>query len=184
MQRLAVDFGLRNRFTEAEFNRLFLEHYSQITAAAFRLVEDTGEAEELASEAFWKLWQSPPRSSENVLGWLYRVVVNLGYNRLRSARRRNLHETSAILDALAASQSDELPAEIERRQDRQQVRAILARLPERDVQLLILHALEMPYKEIAAALRINPNSVGTLLARAEHKFENLYHQEENHAPQR
>lgn len=181
MQRLAVNFGTQIRFTEAEFDRLFLDHYTQITAAAFRLVGDADEAEELAAETFWKLWQKPPGSKENILGWLYRVVINLGYNRLRSYKRRSVYETGSMLQA----SSPESPQEIlEQKQERLRVRAALAKLPERDVQVLLLHALGHSYKEIAAALALNPASVGTTLARAERKFESIYARGDQHAPER
>lgn len=184
MQRLAVNFGPQARITEAELDQLFLDHYSQITAAAFRLVGDTDEAEELAAETFWNLWQKPPASRENILGWLYRVVINLGYNRLRSSRRRSAYEGSAVLTVLLGSMPENPQDELEHKQERFLVRAALAELPERDVQVLLLHALGNSYKEIAAALDLNPNSIGTTLARAERKFESIYARGDPNAPER
>jgi RNA polymerase sigma factor (sigma-70 family) len=181
MQRLAVNFGPQARFTEVEFDRLFLDHYAQITAAAFRLVGDTTEAEELAAETFWKLWQRPPASSENILGWLYRVVINLGYNRLRSSKRRDVYEGSATQNVLLGSKINDPQEELERKQERLRVRAALAKLPENQVQVLLLHALGYTYKEIAGALNLNPASIGKTLARAEQKFENIYAKGDPHA---
>jgi RNA polymerase sigma-70 factor, ECF subfamily len=183
MQRQAVFFGTRSQITEAEFDRLFLDSYQKIAAAAYRLVGDPDEADDLAAEAFWKLWQNPPRSQENLLGWLYRTVINLGYNRLRSSRRRSGYEENAY--RLDVDQSSLNPLEeAERRQEAAQVRAVLKNLPERDVQILILHSSGLTYKDIAAALNVNPASLGTLLARAEHKFESQYARGENHALRR
>lgn len=184
MQRLAVNFGPQTRLTQDEFDRLFLDHFPQITAAAFRLVGDNTEAEELASEAFWKLWQKPPASTENIRSWLYRVVINLGYNRLRSSKRRSAHEADALKSSLSGSAPANPQDELERKQERQRVRAALAELPERDVQLLLLHALGSSYKEIAETLALKPNSVGTTLARAERKFENIFTKGEAYAPER
>jgi RNA polymerase sigma factor (sigma-70 family) len=180
MQRQAVFFGTRSQITEEEFDRLFLDSYPKIAAAAYRLVGDPDEAEDLAAEAFWKLWQHSPRSQENLLGWLYRTVVNLGYNRLRSSRRRSGYEERAYRLDLAQSSTNPLE-EAERRQESAQVRSVLRNLPERDVQILVLHASGLTYKEIAAALNVNSASLGTLLARAEHKFESQYARGENHA---
>lgn len=183
MQRQAVFFGTRTNITEAEFDRLFLDSYQKIAAAAYRLIGDPDEADDLAAEAFWKLWQSPPRSQENLLGWLYRTVINLGYNRLRSSRRRSGYEENAF--RLDNNQSSPNPLEeAQRRQESAEVRAVLRSLPERDVQILILHSSGLTYKEIAAVLNVNSANLGTLLARAEHKFESQYARGENHAPQR
>lgn len=183
MQRQAVFFGTRPQITEAEFDHLFLDTYPQIASAAYRLVGDPDEADDLAAEAFWKLWQNPPRSQENLVGWLYRTVINLGYNRIRSSRRRSGYEVNAY--HLDIHQSSQNPLEeAERRQESAEVRAVLRSLPERDVQLLILHTSGLTYKEIASALNVSSASIGTLLARAEHKFESQYARGENHASQR
>jgi RNA polymerase sigma-70 factor (ECF subfamily) len=48
----------------------------------------------------------------------------------------------------------------------------------REAQLLILKHSGCSYAEIAAALRIAPGSVGTLLTRAEQVFEQRYRKEE------
>jgi len=180
MQSQAVFFGTRQQISEIEFDRLFLENYARIAAAAYRLLGDPDEADELAAEAFWKLWQKSPRTHENLVGWLYRTVINLGYNRLRAARRRSGYELGALLESSPNPRDPQ--DETERRQENAAVRAVLRSLPERDVQLLILHVSGLPYKEIAALLNINPSSVGTLLTRAERKFESEFARGENHAP--
>ena len=182
MQRQAVFFGTQPHLSEIEFDRLFLEYYQRIAATAYRLVGDPDEAEDLAAEAFWKLWQTPPATTENLAGWLYRTVINLGYNRLRSSRRRSGYEIDSA--GLGNSPEPDPQDESERRQEAAAVRVALRALPERDVQILILHASSFSYKEIASALNLSLGSVGTLLARAERKFESRYSGGNPHAPQR
>ncbi len=167
-------FGAQTRLTEAEFDRCFLENYARIAAVAFRLTSDPDEAEDLASETFGKLWQEPPRRNENLAGWVYRVVTNLGYNRLRSARRRAAYELQAGRYEWQDQSGSAPEAEAMRGQERQQVRAILKQMPRRDVQILVLRSSGLSYKEIAESLKITPSSIGTLIARAERKFELLY----------
>lgn len=183
-QRLAALFGAQPRFTEAEFNRLFLDQYARIADAAYRLLGDPDEAEEIAAEAFWKLWQNPPARGENLPGWLYRVVINLGYNRLRSSRRRAGHENHAYLLELDLSSSPDPEGEVARREEQERVRAILSKLSERDVQVLMLRASGYSYKETAQALNVSLGSVGVLIVRAERKFAKLYAQGEKNAPER
>jgi RNA polymerase sigma-70 factor (ECF subfamily) len=61
------------------------------------------------------------------------------------------------------------------RSERQQrVRRILADLKPAQAQLLLLRASGHSYKELAAALDVEPGSVGTLLVRAEAAFEQSY----------
>ena len=66
--------------------------------------------------------------------------------------------------------------ELARAEDRALVRAAIAKLPERQGQLLPLCYAGLSYSEIAGALDLAPASVGTLLARAERAFEAVYTQ--------
>lgn len=154
------------------------EHWSRIYGVLFRLTGDPDDAEDLALEVFYRLHQKPPPADEalNLGGWLYRVAMNLGYNALRAARRRNRYEQEAGILALEQERSSEPAHEVEQRIERRQVRAALARLKPRSAQLLILRHSGLSYAEVAAALQIAPGSVGTLLARAEREFEKAYNQ--------
>jgi DNA-binding CsgD family transcriptional regulator len=51
---------------------------------------------------------------------------------------------------------------------------VLALLKPREAQLLLLRASGLAYRELAEATGIHPNSVGTLLARAEAEFERKF----------
>ena len=160
---------------EAEFEAIFLQHYTRVYAVLFRLLGDRAAAEDLALETFWKLWERPPERGGNLGGWLYRVAMRLGFNALRGAQRRRRYEEEAGLGELdAASVSADPLREVERGDERERVRRALGRLAERDAQLLILRYSGLSYKEIAAALGVSPNSVGTLLTRAEAAFEKQY----------
>ncbi len=154
------------------FETLFRSHWPRIHATLTRLVGDADEAEDLALETFWRLYQRPPRDRANGLGgWLHRVAMNLGFNALRARRRRQGHEQTggAVWLEAATAPAPEEAAEVRATQAR--VRAALAALPEREAQLLILRHSGFSYQEIAAALKVAPGSVGTLLARAETEFE-------------
>ncbi len=153
------------------FERIFLAQWPRIHATLTRLVGDADEAEDLALETFWRLYQRPPRDRAAGLGgWLHRVAMNLGFNALRARRRRQGHEQTsgrAWLDAAPPTGPEELA---EARATGARVRDVLSELPEREAQLLILRHSGFSYQEIAAALKLAPGSVGTLLARAEAEF--------------
>jgi RNA polymerase sigma-70 factor, ECF subfamily len=157
---------------EAAFEATFLEHYPRVFSVLFWLVGDRAEAEDLTLETFWKLWRTPPADHRlGVGGWLYRVAVRLGYNALRTAKRRRQYEEQSGREALDLNHAPNPAHEVETEQERAQVRAVLHQMTERETQLLILRHSGLSYKEIAAALNIAPASVGTLLARAEAEFE-------------
>jgi RNA polymerase sigma-70 factor, ECF subfamily len=159
---------------EAAFQAAFTEHYSRVYGVLFRLLGERDEAEDLTVETFWRLWQRQPAQHENLGGWLYRVALRLGYNALRSARRRARYELQAGVDALEQSAPPDPAQAAELAETRSRVRAALAQLPERDAQLLMLRQAGLSYQELAAALGVAPGSVGTLLHRAETAFEWVY----------
>jgi RNA polymerase sigma-70 factor (ECF subfamily) len=103
------------------------------------------------------------------------VALNRGYNALRGERREH-----ARVERMAEPPIQLDPqTELMRAEERTRVRMALARLPERQSQLLLLRHTGLAYNEIAAIVNVAPGSVGTLLARAERAFMSEYEQIEN-----
>jgi RNA polymerase sigma-70 factor (ECF subfamily) len=161
---------------EAWFEAAFQSHWNRLHAVLFRMLGDGDEAEDLALETFWQLHhRSPAFENEQELGgWLYRVATNLGLNALRARSRRRRYEEEAARLARQTARGEDPAAALEQAQERQRVRSALARLRPRSAQMLVLRHSGLSYVEIAAALQIAPASVGTLLARAEREFEEMY----------
>ena len=153
------------------FDELFLRYYGRIYDVVFRLTGDAAEADDIAQEAFIRLYRQPlpPGREHNVGGWLYRVAVNLGYNALRAARRRNTYEQ--VVDVATPADPE---AVVTQHDERDRARAVLAELPPQQAQLLMLRHAGLSYKELALALDVASTSIGTLLARAERAFEARY----------
>jgi RNA polymerase sigma-70 factor (ECF subfamily) len=162
----------------ASFETLFYRHYDRVYGLLFRLMGNRGEAEELAQEVFLKLYnhafgkrlfRRPPAADEehSLTAWLYRVASNSGYNAIRGRRRRLRRDTALLPESERAPTTEQ---EAERRQQAALVRATLKRLPERQVQLLLLRQMGFSYAECAAVCGVAPGSVGTLLARAADAF--------------
>jgi RNA polymerase sigma-70 factor, ECF subfamily len=160
----------------AGFETLFQEHWGNVYRLLYRLVGDPAEAEDLALEAFLRLYKHDPRNDGtfNIGGWLRRVATNLGLHSIRSWKRREQYELNAGRFALEQNHAEH-PAEALARQDEQHlVRLALARMNERQSQLLILRHSGLAYKEIAEALKLASTSIGPLLLRAEREFERHY----------
>lgn len=167
---------------ELDFDSLFLAHYDGVYRLIYRIVGAREDAEDLAQETFLRLARQRFRSDQehNVRAWLCRVATNLAYNLLRGEARRTRRQDQFFRQAMPDAAD---PTEVALREDEQAaVRRVLAGLPERQAQLLLLRHAGLSYRELAEAAGVAPGSVGTLLARAEAAFEKAYraagHQEE------
>ena len=164
------------RWPDAEFKQVFLDNYSRIVAVLMRLLGDRMRAEEMANDAFLRLYQQPGlrEGKANISGWLYRTATNLGIDGLRSSARRGRYEEAASSDRQRNS-SPEGPLEdliVEERRSR--VRAVLASIKPTQAQLLILRASGLSYKELAEILDVKQSGIGTMLNRAEAEFRQCY----------
>ena len=157
-----------------DFEALFQEHWNRVCGILFRLVGDWDEAQDLALDTFEQLYRRPPKDDTNLSGWLYRVATNRGLNALRARERRARYEQKAGRLTLEEDQPEDPADVLERKQEQAQVRITLGLMKPRSAQLLILRHSGLSYAEIASAIEVSPNSVGTLLARAEREFEEQY----------
>jgi len=158
------------------FEAAFRKHWPQVYQIVYRLVGERAEAEDLAVETFLRLHRRPPSldDQKGLRGWLYRVATNLGLNALRSRQRRQHYEQAASKLQMSETPDSDPAKQVEQRQKRAQVRAVLAQMKPRAAQILLLRYSDQSYAEVAAALGIAKGSVGTLLARAEAEFERRY----------
>jgi RNA polymerase sigma-70 factor (ECF subfamily) len=159
--------------TDREFEELFLEHYPRVVKTLLRLVGNTGQAEELAADAFCRLHRQRDqlRSEENLAGWLYRTAMNLGLDALRANSRRSAREEQSQREnSSAANPLYELLAE----EQRQRVRNAIAQLKPVQGQVLLMGSSGFTCKEIAAVMGLKPDSLYVLISRAKAQFEKEY----------
>jgi RNA polymerase sigma-70 factor, ECF subfamily len=157
---------------EDEFETFFLQNYKRIYEVLYRLTGEKMEAEDLTVETFLRYFRRPPANKDQAIGWLYRVATRLGYNALRASKRRSHYEEKAAL--YVAGGASDPSQEVERAREQRKVHAVLRSMNERSAEILVLHHSGFSYKEIAEAIGISPNSVGTLLSRAQKEFERIY----------
>lgn len=145
------------------FDRLFREHFAALLRYLERQLGDRDAAEEIAQETFLRALRHEPHTNERA--WLFTVATNL----LRDAARRDARQRRQ-LEALHDAQVDGAreihqfaPDAVD---ETSLVRRALAALSERDRSALLLSEEGLTYEEIAAALRLSPQSVGTTLTRA------------------
>ncbi len=162
-----------------EFDTLFQQHWSLVYRATLRVLGNPDEAEDLSLEVFWRLYRKLQRDTKvrkirNLRAWLFRSATNSALNELRSRKRRAYYEAQAGALAHVENSIENLVEDIERVEEQERVRVVLAGMKMRDAQLLLLRYSGLTYKEVAETLDIAPSSVGTLLARAEKVFEERF----------
>jgi len=168
----------------APFEAFFREHFGRVFGLLYRVTGNAQDAEDLSQELFLGLsrrqppvWDSPTASS-----WLWKAATHMALNELRSTRRRRAREERATVQDSPLrflSESDGDPANSLLRRERQQtVHAALRRLKPQEAALLLARHSGLSYAEVAAALDLNPASVGTLLSRAEQRFKDVYQAQE------
>ncbi len=105
------------------------------------------------------------RGESSLAGWLSVVALRRAQNYLRSEAREHARRPRAV-PPRAPSEGSPLDR-LEREEAIRVLREASEGLPPRDRLLLHLHFIEsLTYGEVAARLRVSPNSVGPLVARA------------------
>lgn len=157
----------------------------RLLALAVRMLGDRMEAEDVAQEAFVRIWKQAPHWREGEARfdtWLHRVAMNLCYDRLRS-RRETLDDTldeTVPEDSPAVSSGPE--ATLEARQHGARVRQALAALPARQREALVLtYYQEISNAETAGLMGITVDALESLLVRARRNVRAQLAQAEAHA---
>ena len=137
----------------------------RLLGVATRMLGDRGEAEDVAQEAFLRLWRQAGRWRPGAAlfdTWLHRVTLNLCYDRLR--RRREVLSDAIPERADPAAGADQ--AMIDQARDAR-LAAAIAGLPERQRAALVLQYYEgLSNIEAAAAMEIGVEALESLLSRA------------------
>lgn len=161
---------------EIAFQDIFKQHYGIVYGIARQTLRDADEAEEVAQEAFLRLYRKWPRLviTTSITSWLAKVTLNLAFNRLRGRKQKaRLATKLAGLTQPTGPSSAEI---FDTDEERQSVRTALSALKQRDRACLIARHSGLSYQEVADVCGIRVTSVGKTLARAELRFKQIYEQ--------
>lgn len=136
----------------------------RLLALAARVLGDRMEAEDVAQEAFLRIWQQAPRweiGRASFETWLYAVALNLCRDRLRRRREVYAAEPPDMTDP-----SSEPDRGLHDRDNIRTVESALARLPERQREAIVLQYYEeLSNIEAAAVMGVSVDALESLLAR-------------------
>ena len=158
---MASDKELIRRFLGGEraaFDELVVRHREQVCATAYRMVGNAETAEEIAQEAFIRVFRGLGkfRQKAHFKTWLYRITMNLCYDEFsRRKKATELDPQPATAQATAEAPHESLESE-ERKQwlERQ-----IETLPFKQKSTLTLRIFQdMSFKEIGRALGCSAGS--------------------------
>jgi len=143
------------------FEALFRQHQKEAFTWIVRIVRDSGIAEDLTVEAFWRIYKARARfdPSGNFRAWTRRIATNVALDHLKHRRR----ETELSDDYPAATRGDPALRSEQRHQIRQ---AFLALPPKYRLVATLALIEETPYSEIADAAGISSALVKIRVFRA------------------
>lgn len=142
---------------------LFVAYHRRLVGLARLLVDDQQTAEDVVQDAFTSLYRRWPwiRDKSAALPYLQASVANAARSNLR--RRRTARTT--VLENVVDLPSAEATAVAE--EDKRELLAALAELPQRQRQVLVLrYYLDQSEAEIASTLAISRGSVKQHASRA------------------
>jgi RNA polymerase sigma factor (sigma-70 family) len=136
----------------------------RLLSLAGRMLGDAVEAEDVAQEAFLRVWKQAPRwrpGEARFDTWLHRVALNLCYDRLRRRRELAYAEPPDIPDEGPGPDRGLLAADTGRR-----VEGALQALPDRQREAIVLcHYQELGNIEAAGLMGVSVEALESLLGR-------------------
>jgi len=164
---------------DSSFELLLRKYRGPLVNFLYRMVGDTGTAEDLAQEVFLRVYRARKQyaPSAKFTTWMFRIATNVALNSRRDGRHRQL-EVSLDHSPEHAEKDDPPAMEVpDRRPGIEQelivrdraalIRRAVEALPEKQRAAVLLHKYqEMDYDEIAAALECSESALKSLLFRA------------------
>ena len=144
--------------------RILVDQYlDKIVNYSTRMLNDRSEAEDVAQEAFLRLWQNLDkwRAEAPVIHWLHRVTYNLCIDRLRKKKLVNIDDVAEPEDPF------ENPARsLHQAQVSTMVNRAIQKLPERQrAAIVFTHQEGLSNIETAQIMEISVEAVESLLSR-------------------
>ena len=154
---------------------LIAEQQRYVYSIAMTIMKDPTEAADLSQDALIRFMRAigSYRGDTKLSTWLYRLVVNLGIDRLRrrGASPIRLDDDDNTVDVASDQPADDVAGAYERDEQALSVREALARLPDAQRLALTLHYFEdLRYEDIAEVMGVPMNTVKSHIRRGKERL--------------
>ena len=148
------------------FKQLLLPLYPRLQRVALRLLGNVEDAEDIVQEVYMKLWSKRDALPDvkDVEAYCVTLAKNMCIDRLRmaEAEKADVDEVPTML-----AETDDVEAQVERRDAVEQVKQIIETLPEHQQQVITLRDMEdCSFEEIAEQTGLTAVNIRMLLSRA------------------
>ena len=154
-----------------DFKRKFLPYHRKLYRAAFHLMGNAQDAEDMVQEAYLKLWirrDELPTDIANLEAYCVTLVKHVCHDALRLA---HLEEDGCPPEELPIAGSTNVAHEMELKDEARQVMTLISQLPDQQRQIMQMRDVEdLAYEEIEKATGLTSVSIRVLLSRARKKI--------------
>jgi RNA polymerase sigma-70 factor (ECF subfamily) len=169
-----VELMLRVKNGDAvSFATLLQKHRSSVIHFLYRMVQSHAVAEELAQEAFLRVYRSRAtyEPTAKFTTWLFRIATRLALNWLRDGKNEHRQERLDDFSEVPVRQIADRKPSVEQcllqEVRAQEIRRAVAALPEKQRAAVLMHKYEeMEYTQIARILGCSESALKSLLFRA------------------
>lgn len=164
--------ALAGRGDAGAFRQLVSRKLPRIHALAARMLSDPAQADDVAQDAFLRVWRQAPNWTPGQAKfdtWLHRVVLNLYTDRLRRRRELPMADPPEQLDPAPAAD-----IALQRDETIRRVRTAIAKLPTRQGEAIMLQTYQdLSNIDTAAIMGISVEALESLLARGRRTLRDL-----------
>ena len=154
-----------------DFKRKFLPYHRKLYRAAFRLMGNAQDAEDMVQEAYLKLWKRRnelPSDIMNLEAYCMTLIKNTCFDSLRLSHQE---EDGRPPEELSIAGNTNVACEVELRDEANHVMTLIDRLPQKQQQVMRMRDVEdQSYEEIEKATGLTSINIRVLLSRARKKI--------------
>ena len=157
-----------------EFRQAFLPLHARLYRAAYALLGNAEDAEDIVQEAYLKLWNKRDDLDirSNAPAYCVAIVRNLCFNLMQTKR---YHSEEPLSEHLDWGGTDNPELQLERRDEQAQLKALIASLPRQQRNVLWLRDVnECSFEEIEQATGLNAINIRVTLFRARKRIKEQF----------
>jgi len=156
-----------------EFRRVVNNNMNRVYSIALKITADKDDASDITQDTFVKLWEKRKslRSSENIEGYITKIVINKSYDMIRRRKRQGGFTNDRDLFVNLIS-DDEADREMNYNEIAEVIKMLCNGLSPRQKLVFTLVEIEqMSHDEVRVATGMTKNSIKSNLSHAKQKVE-------------